>query len=155
MGILSTRSLDLAFDRLSRAATAGRTVARKKAAKVAAKAAVKAAKVAARTAKVVTRTAKVAVKVTKAPRVSGPVVFTTAASGKRTIKLGIERDSNFMYYIKNGAVWRVPRKRPGKPKGKKEKVQQFTGKDGLDYSKNLYYLDGKGDVVVAPRGRKK
>jgi hypothetical protein len=145
MGILSTRSLDLAFDRLSRAATAGRTVARKKAAKVAAKAAVKAAKVAARTGKVAKAT----------PRVSGPVAITTAASGKRTIKLGIERDSNFMYYIKNGAVWRVPRKRPGQPKGKKEKVQQFTSKDGLDYSKNLYYLDGNGDVVVAPRGRKK
>ncbi len=41
---------------------------------------------------------------------------------QKVAKLGIKRDSNFMYYIKKGDVWRVPRKRPGKPKGKPERV---------------------------------
>jgi len=71
--------------------------------------------------------------------------------GKRTIKLGIDRDSTFMYFIKDGAVWRVPRKRPGMPKGKKEKIRQFAEAGSLDYGSYLYYLDGAGNVVMNPR----
>jgi hypothetical protein len=75
---------------------------------------------------------------------------------KTTIKLGIKRDNNFMYFIKTGAVWRVPRKRPGvKAKGKSEKVQQFAPASRMDYSKFLYYLDGKGNVVESPRPKRK
>jgi len=71
-------------------------------------------------------------------------------------RLGIKRDNDFMYFIKDGAVWRVPRKRPGvAAKGKKEKVAQFAGKGELDYSSNLYYIDGKGNVVASPRGKRK
>lgn len=72
-------------------------------------------------------------------------------------RLGIERDNDLMYYIKNGDVWAVPRKQKGKPKGKPEKVAS-TGLE-LDYSKYLYFLDGDGDVARKARalggGRKK
>jgi hypothetical protein len=74
---------------------------------------------------------------------------------KKLIKTGIKRDKNLMYYIKEGAVWSVPRKRPGVKKGKKAKVLQFAKKDELDYSKNIYFVDKAGDVAVATRGRKK
>ena len=72
-------------------------------------------------------------------------------------RLGIERDNNLMYYIKNGDVWAVPRKQKGQPKGKAEKVAA-TGLE-LDYSRYIYYLDGDGDVARKERagggGRRK
>lgn len=77
-------------------------------------------------------------------------------AGKKTISVGIKRDNDYMYYIKEGAVWRVPRKKPGvRAKGKKEKLAQFCKPAEMDYSKFLYYLDGKGNVVLTPRGGKK
>ena len=60
-------------------------------------------------------------------------------------RLGIERDNDLMYYIKNGDVWATPRKQPGRPKGKAQKVAA-TGLE-LDYSKYLYFLDRDGDVA--------
>jgi hypothetical protein len=65
-------------------------------------------------------------------------------------RLGIERDSDKMYYVKNGDVWATPRKQPGRPKGKPTKVAS-TGLD-LDYSKYIYYVDGDGDVARKERG---
>jgi len=64
-------------------------------------------------------------------------------------RLGIERDNDMMYYIKGGDVWATPRKQPGKPKGKAQKVAA-TGIE-LDYSKYLYFLDGDGDVARKAR----
>ncbi|HSX23083.1 MAG TPA: hypothetical protein VLE97_09940 [Gaiellaceae bacterium] len=64
-------------------------------------------------------------------------------------RLGIERDNNLMYYIKNGDVWATPRKQKGQPKGRSEKVAE-TGLD-LDYSRYIYYLDGDGDVARKER----
>jgi hypothetical protein len=64
-------------------------------------------------------------------------------------RLGIERDNDLMYYIKNGDVWAVPRKKPGQPKGKAAKVAATNLE--LDYSKYLYYLDGDGDVARKER----
>jgi len=64
-------------------------------------------------------------------------------------RLGIERDNDKMYYIKNGDVWAVPRKQKGQPKGRPEKVAP-TGLE-LDYSKYIYYLDGDGDVARKAR----
>lgn len=64
-------------------------------------------------------------------------------------RLGIERDNNLMYYIKNGDVWAVPRKQPGQPKGRAEKVAA-TNLD-LDYSRYLYFLDSDGDVARKER----
>ena len=64
-------------------------------------------------------------------------------------KLGIKRDNDLMYYIKSGDVFAVPRKKPGQPKGKAQKVA--AGGIEMDYSKYLYYLDGDGDVARKER----
>ena len=64
-------------------------------------------------------------------------------------RLGIERDNDLMYYIKNGDVWATPRKQKGQPKGKPTNVAA-TGLE-MDYSKYIYYLDGDGDVARKER----
>lgn len=69
--------------------------------------------------------------------------------GEKIAKLGIKRDNDMMYYIKNGDVWATPRKKPGQPKGKAGKVAA-AGVE-MDYSKFLYYLDGDGDVARKER----
>src|SRR5215210_6033080 len=69
--------------------------------------------------------------------------------GEKIAKLGIKRDNDMMYYIKNGDVWATPRKKPGQPKGKAAKVAD-AGVE-MDYSKYLYYLDGGGDVARKER----
>jgi hypothetical protein len=68
---------------------------------------------------------------------------------EKVAKTGISRDNNFMYYIKKGDVWRVPRKQPGQPKGKAEKVSN-AGVD-MDYGKYIYFLDGDGDIARQAR----
>jgi hypothetical protein len=69
---------------------------------------------------------------------------------EKIARLGIERDNDFMYYIKNGDVWASPRKQPGKPhKGKARKVAD-AGIE-MDYSKYLYYLDSDGDIARKAR----
>ena len=69
--------------------------------------------------------------------------------GEKIAKLGIKRDNDMMYYIKNGDVWATPRKKPGQPKGKAAK-DAAAGVE-MDYSKFLYYLDGDGDVARKER----
>src|SRR5262245_53885989 len=69
--------------------------------------------------------------------------------GEKIKNLGIKRDNDLMYYIKNGDVWATPRKKPGQPKGKASKVA-VAGVE-MDYSKYLYYLDGDGDVARKER----
>lgn len=64
-------------------------------------------------------------------------------------RLGIERDNDMMYYIKNGDVWATPRKQKGQPKGKAQKIAPIGLE--LDYSKYIYYLDGDGDVARKAR----
>ena len=64
-------------------------------------------------------------------------------------RLGIERDNDLMYFIKNGDVWATPRKQKGAPKGKPHKVAA-TGLE-LDYSRYLYFLDSDGDVARKAR----
>lgn len=64
-------------------------------------------------------------------------------------RLGIERDNDMMYYIKNGDVWAVPRKQKGQPKGKAQKVAS-TGLE-MDYSRYIYFLDSDGDVARKER----
>lgn len=72
-----------------------------------------------------------------------------ARMSDKIARLGIERDNDLMYYIKNGDVWAVPRKQKGQPKGKPQKVAA-TGLD-MDYSRYLYFLDGDGDVARKER----
>jgi len=69
--------------------------------------------------------------------------------GEKIAKTGIKRDNDLMYYIKGGDVWATPRKKPGQPKGKAQKVAN-AGIE-MDYSKFLYYLDGDGDVARKER----
>ena len=68
---------------------------------------------------------------------------------EKVAKTGVDRDNNFMYYIKKGDVWRVPRKQPGQPKGKAEKVAS-AGVE-MDYGKYIYFLDGDGDIARQAR----
>src|SRR5215510_5719803 len=69
--------------------------------------------------------------------------------GEKIAKTGIKRDNDLMYYIKGGDVWATPRKKPGQPKGKAQKIA--TAGIEMDYSKYLYYLDGDGDVARKER----
>lgn len=69
--------------------------------------------------------------------------------GEKIAKTGIKRDNDLMYYIKTGDVWATPRKKPGQPKGKAQKVAA-AGIE-MDYSKYLYYLDSDGDVARKER----
>ena len=76
---------------------------------------------------------------------------------EKIARLGIERDNDLMYYIKNGDVWATPRKKPGQPKGRPQKVAS-AGVD-LDYSQYIYFLDSDGDIARKARatggGRRK
>ena len=68
---------------------------------------------------------------------------------EKVAKTGVSRDNDFMYFIKKGDVWRVPRKKPGQPKGKAEKVAA-AGIE-MDYGKFIYFLDSDGDIARQAR----
>jgi hypothetical protein len=68
---------------------------------------------------------------------------------EKIARLGIERDNNLMYFIKNGAVWATPRKQKGQPKGKPQMIED-PGVE-MDYSKYIYFLDKDGDVARKER----
>lgn len=67
---------------------------------------------------------------------------------EKVAKVGVTREKDFMYYIKNGAVWKVPRKQPGQAKGKSEKVADAGVNQDTNY---IYFLDKDGDVARAKR----
>ena len=67
---------------------------------------------------------------------------------EKVAKLGIKREKDFMYFIKPEGVYRVPRKRPGMPKGKVEKVQDHGSTVDNNF---IYFLDKDGDVARAKR----
>ncbi len=69
----------------------------------------------------------------------------------KVAKLSIQRDNDYMYYIKKGDVWRSPRKKAGSSaaKGKAEKVA--AAGVSLDYGKFIYYLDSDGDIARESR----
>ena len=68
---------------------------------------------------------------------------------EKIARLGIERDNDLMYYIKNGAVWATPRKKPGQAKGKPRMIED-AGVE-MDYSKYIYFLDSDGDIARKER----
>ena len=73
---------------------------------------------------------------------------------EKVARPGIVREKDMMYYVKDGAVWKVRRKQPGVPKGKPEKVEDC----GFEMDNNyIYFLDKAGDVARAKRavGRQK
>jgi hypothetical protein len=63
-------------------------------------------------------------------------------------KLGVHREKDFMYYVKDASVWRVQRKQPHVPKGKSEKVSAGTFKMDSEF---IYFVDRDGDVSRAKR----
>jgi hypothetical protein len=67
---------------------------------------------------------------------------------EKVARPGIVREKDMMYYVKDGAVWKVRRKQPGVPKGKPEKVEEC----GFEMDNNyIYFLDKAGDVARAKR----
>jgi hypothetical protein len=67
---------------------------------------------------------------------------------EKVAKLGIKREKDFMYYIKDGSVYKVQRKQPGVPKGHPQKVSDA----GIDMDTSfIYFLDKDGDVSRAKR----
>jgi hypothetical protein len=67
---------------------------------------------------------------------------------EKVARTGVKREKDFMYYIKGGAVWKVPRKQPGMSKGKPEKVLDAGVNQDFNY---IYFLDKDGDVARAKR----
>jgi hypothetical protein len=67
---------------------------------------------------------------------------------EKVARLGVKREKDFMYYIKGGAVWKVPRKQPGQAKGKSERVADAGVNQDTNY---IYFLDKDGDVARAKR----
>jgi hypothetical protein len=63
-------------------------------------------------------------------------------------KLSVHREKDFMYYVKDAAVWKVQRKQPGVEKGKPEKVADGTFEMDTDF---IYFVDRDGDVSRAKR----
>jgi hypothetical protein len=67
---------------------------------------------------------------------------------EKVAKLGIGREKDFMYYVKDGGVWKVQRKQPGVPKGRPEKVAD----GGVEMDTNyIYFVDRDGDISRAKR----
>src|SRR5512146_2775752 len=67
---------------------------------------------------------------------------------EKVAKLGVEREKDFMYYVKDGEVWKVQRKQPGVPKGRPEKVADGGFEMDTNY---IYFVDRDGDVARAKR----
>ena len=67
---------------------------------------------------------------------------------EKVAKLGVSREKDFMYYVKDGGVWKVQRKQPGVPKGRPEKVVDGDFTMDTNY---IYFVDRDGDVARAKR----
>src|SRR4030095_10816132 len=67
---------------------------------------------------------------------------------EKVAKLGVDREKDFMYYVKDGSVWKVQRKQPGVPKGRPEKVADGGFEMDTNY---IYFVDRDGDVARAKR----
>ena len=66
---------------------------------------------------------------------------------EKVLKLGVEREEGFLYFIdKDGDVSKVAMARGGKKGGKAKKVAKAGIKKAKGY---LYFLDKKGDVSRA------
>ena len=47
---------------------------------------------------------------------------------EKVAKLGVSREKDFMYYVKDGGVWKVARKQPGVPKGRPERLPMASSR---------------------------
>jgi hypothetical protein len=69
---------------------------------------------------------------------------------EKVVKLGIPRDAAFMYYLRDGAVWRVARKASSSQDLRPEKVADVSFEMEAAYS---YFVDRDGDVARTPTAR--
>jgi hypothetical protein len=67
---------------------------------------------------------------------------------EKVAQLGLGREKDFMYYVKDASVWKVQRKQPGVPKGRPEKVADGGFEMDTNY---IYFVDRDGDVARAKR----
>src|SRR3954453_3540827 len=67
---------------------------------------------------------------------------------EKVAKLGVSREKDFMYYVKDGSVWKGQGKQPGVPKGRPEKVADGGFEMDTNY---IYFVDRDGDVARAKR----
>jgi hypothetical protein len=82
------------------------------------------------------------------PRSSQNLLTEGDQMAEKVAKLGVNREKDFMYYVKDGAVWKVQRKQPGVPKGRPEKVAD----GGVEMDTNyIYFVDRDGDIARAKR----
>ncbi|MBI5479920.1 MAG: PilZ domain-containing protein [Deltaproteobacteria bacterium] len=93
----------------------------------------------------------------EAPAVEAPVQPETPRPKRRRARgpaaekvfpLGLVCEKGLIYYIKRGAVWAVPKKKPGKPKGK---PRMITDAGIQQDDRFLYFLDQDGDISRTPK----
>ena len=69
----------------------------------------------------------------------------TAYTAEKIVSAGIKQQADLMYYVKDGDIWAVPRRKPG---GKKEKATRLLQAGiSMEYDKYLYFIDGDGDIA--------
>ena len=68
---------------------------------------------------------------------------------QKVVRLGIKRDTDYLYYISGSSLCRKRRKQPGVPIGREEKVAALDVE--LDRQNFIYFLDKDGDVARAKR----
>ena len=71
---------------------------------------------------------------------------------EKVARVGAKRDKDSLLYVKGSGnkllVMRVPRKRPGVPKGKPEAIGEAEGRLDTGY---IYFVDKDGDIARAKR----
>lgn len=62
----------------------------------------------------------------------------------------VKDNKKFLYYIKDGKVFRVPKKQTGVPKGRSEMQYDAKLTQDPDY---IYFVDADGDIARVPRAK--
>lgn len=74
---------------------------------------------------------------------------------EKVAKVGVKRESGFLYYLRGNEVWRSPMKRGGGKAGstesQAEKVADAPFKREATY---LYFIDAEGDISRSQRTKK-
>jgi len=71
------------------------------------------------------------------------------AKGKLVANTRIDRENDrYVYFVKNNAIYQAPRRGS---RGQRKKVVQFGPSKPMNYSKSIYYVDGRGNVRSVSR----
>lgn len=69
---------------------------------------------------------------------------------EKLARLGVERDPTYMYFVRRGDVWRIPRPRPDLQGA--DRLPERVAEVGIHAdSAYLYFLDADGDVSRVKR----